>query len=73
MQNNFTLELKYTTYETLQPMMPILKFLELVGTNVSYIPPHCWQTTFEFVEYMQTLFIGADYDFNKFLISYLFT
>lgn len=54
-------------------MMPILKIVEVIGTNVSWIPPYCWQTTFEFIDYMYTLVVGAEYDFNKFLISYLFT
>ena len=42
MQNNLTLELEYSTFETINPMMPILKIFEVVGTNVSWVPPHCW-------------------------------
>jgi hypothetical protein len=53
--------------------MPVLRVTELIGTNMSDIFPYCWATIDEFREYMDNLFIGVDNDFNRFLISYLFT
>lgn len=71
--NNLTLSFYYTNYSTFDPMLPTMRIAQLVGSNMSDIPPECWNTTIEFVAYIQGLFEGVENDFNRFLISYLFT
>lgn len=70
--NNLTLELQYTTLEEFRPVFPLMRVLELFGTNFSDAFPYCYASTAEFVEYFNELYEGANNDFNTFLISYLF-
>lgn len=72
-QNNLTLEFLYTNISTFRPIFPTLKVAQLIGTNFSDIFPYCWATFDEFIDYIAFLLDGVDNDFNKFLISYLFT
>lgn len=53
--------------------MPVMRIAELVGTNFSDIFPNCWMTVKELLDYGKELWLGANSDFNTFLISYLFT
>lgn len=68
-----TIEFQYRTVDTFKPVHPMLKVTELFGTNFSNIWPQCWDTTYEFIQYVTELYEGANRDFNTLLISYLFT
>ena len=71
--NNLTLEFQFKTIEEFQIIYPTLRIFELVGTNFSLIIPTCYDTGSEFITYLNRLFVTVNNDFNKFLISYLFT
>lgn len=72
-QNNLTLELEYTSLKTFNPMMPTLRILETIGTNFSDMFPYCWKTFDELYDYIRGLLRDVDDNFNRFLVSYLFT
>lgn len=72
-ENNLTLELQHTNISTFKPIMPLLSVTKLLGTNFADAFPYCWATTDEFIDYVMNLYEGSQRDFNKLLISYLFT
>lgn len=62
--NNITIELEYRTLEEFRPVYPVMRVLELFGSNFADAFPFCYGTFAEFVDYFNDLYVGANNDFN---------
>ena len=72
-ENNFTYTFEFTPLDEIQPFLPMISGLYVVGGNFSQAWPNCYKSVQELYDYYYSLYQAMGGDTQNFFLSFLFT